>query len=205
MNLAIRYHFVLLLGVAQAVAAAEPAHFREGTESHTAVSGYRGEIAQVDYAGFALHGIRWSEADNKPCELSLMQRHLDDGRNTSTAGVFEHCLSFTNIFTEHAGVDFQDNPRYYIRGLQVCTNKKNNHRMKGLRIFPAKVWRNEPRIDYLNVKSEDKMANCAKWHPAVYCPRGKVAFGLDIHYSPEPASDWITGLALRCKTVTWHY
>jgi hypothetical protein len=96
-------------------------------------------------------------------------------------------------------VSFTYDVRYFIRGIAVCNNNNSNHRLKGIRIYPAKVWVTQQRVDELTAKEEASHTNCASWSSAEYCPANQVASAIVVHHSDKE----ITGLALRCRRVDY--
>lgn len=182
--------------------------FADKSASVTGVSGHRGDDQQLlSVSPLGLNGLAWSESADNPCMFRLLTRDLANGRDTGYGAEFDG-LDCPNpvpgaipAFPWSEDVNFNGNPRYFVRGVAVCNNNKKNQRMKGLRIYPAKVWTTKQQIDELGKKYSDEhaLANCRTWSNPVYCPEGKVAFGVVVHYT----RDGITGLALRCKTVEW--
>ena len=195
--------FALLLS-----SAGNAQQFADQSASVTGVSGHRGDYQQrLSVSPLGVHGLAWSEAADNPCMFRLLTRDLANGQDTGFGAEFD-ALDCPNpvpgsfpAFTWGEDVNFNGNPRYFVRGVAVCNNNKKNQRMKGLRIYAAKVWATKPQIDELGKKDSDEhaLANCRTWSDPVYCPEGKIAFGVVVHYT----QDGITGLALRCKTVEW--
>ena len=89
----------------------------------------------------------------------------------------------------------------------MCTNSGNG-RLKGVRIFGARVPRNGT-IEAQEAMREAKMGNCAanEWRNPVHCPDGQVAEGLLVYRQRRSGvaglqgETKITGLGLRCGEV----
>ena len=189
---------------------AEAQRLGPGSYESTAVSGYSGRTERIGGDENGLYGIQWYEDSDEPCQVridfgGLYDRSTIQGGNNSI--VYSHCSFGSGLppiwvpgVSDGAGdVNFNDNPRYYIRGLQVCTNNKDNHRLKGVRVWAAKVSKNDQQVLDLGESDTDTLPNCSVWHTAVFCPAGKIAFGLVVHVGDKG----VTGLALRCKQVLW--
>ena len=182
--------------------------FKDGTAGPTGVSGHRSESQQLLNASpLGLTGLAWHEARDNPCGFRLLTKDLQKGRDVGFGEAFtgfdcpKPLPGGLPPFPWGEDVNFSGNPRYYVRGVAVCNNKKSNKRMKGLRIYPAKVSPNKAQIVELGKAASDehKHTNCSDWDDPVFCPDGKVAFGVIVHYTHKG----ITGLALRCKEVQW--
>jgi hypothetical protein len=172
----------------------------------TAISGYN--AAQLTWLAvgegpIGIKAVRWFEDGDKPCFMQIYQRALS-GSPVSDFGAQLDICGGNDIGVPGAGswektVTFDGYPRYYIRGVSVCTNNNSNHRLKGIRIYAAKVWATEERVDQLSTKDEKDRPNCANWHPAVFCPADNIASALVVHHSDKE----VTGLALRCRRVDY--
>ena len=196
-----------LLGAFPVMAAALwTVDWKNGTESETAVSGVRGTIRHsLDIGQQALRGLTWSERYDRPCYFKTLNRDLDDGKDLTVSPYWNGC---GDNWGNTKQVDFDNNARYYVRGLAVCDSKNaGNDRVKGIRIYAAKVWKTKKVIDPLSVKSEAKHANCDTWRSAVYCPSNAVAHGAVLFYDNKfgfpGTSAETTGIVLLCREVDW--
>jgi hypothetical protein len=104
--------------------------------------------------------------------------------------------------SEHASwktVSFANRPRYFIRGVAVCKTSNDNNRIKGIRIYPAKVWHTARDIEPIHEPEEVSRTNCGQWEPARFCPTNYIAVQLMVYHRPHQ----ITGLGLKCRPVTY--
>ena len=205
---------MMALGILATATGPRPAAAQQftGDASPTQISGYRNVLGRMEgQAGFGLYGIAWDETQNKPCRLWLLTRSLTDGTDRRVAdSVLNMCGRESFLLMGSIPIplglggnrraDFATNPRYFVRGIQVCANSGNN-RMKGIRIFPGRVRPNGGPIGTNGQRVEAKQPNCGnnEWRSPVFCPQGQIAFGLLLH--TENGS--VTGLGLRCREVTW--
>lgn len=196
-----RIHFVIALtGLAAVAALGTPfvasAELDASTVSNTAVSGYAGqasEAATVSLGEKGITQIAWEELSDKPCHIELVGKDPDNASDTQW-GVEDVCGGISRVDSRKT-VKFKDNPRYFVRGIQVCSNNKNNHRLKGIKIFAAKLPAGNDDIQTLTVTNKKERTNCKNWHQAVYCPSNKVASGLNVKIDDHS----IVGLGLECK------
>jgi hypothetical protein len=170
----------------------------------TAISGYgSNEVTWLNagMSGSGLYAVSWSEAADKPCFMVVARRSLsNNGQLTDgVSDILNGCGGTSSTKT----ASFEQHERYFIRGLAVCTNNNDNHRLKGVRIYAAKVWLTKQDVQTLSVSEEASRTNCATWHAAVYCPAGTIAAAIVVHPTGASPNIEITGLALRCKKV--HY
>ena len=175
-------------------------------DSHdTPVSGFVEERVVQKKLNFGLHqGIPWidfGEKNNVPCYLGIHSRNLDGQSDKDAKGIsWQECESPRAI--RSAG--FSDSPRFFLRGLAVCTSSvdKNFNRIKGLRVYAAKVWQTREQIDELDPTNErfvdeETRPNCGRWHMDVFCNPGYIAQGINVYSE----GDAITGLGLHCTRV----
>lgn len=173
----------------------------------TPVSGFVADRVVQKNLNFGLHqGIPWldfGEKNNVPCYLGINARNLDGQSGKDATG-----LSWMECETPRAirSVGFSDRPRFFIRGLAVCTSSvdKNFKRLKGLRVYAAKVWQTRERVDELDpatdrAQDEHARPNCGRWHDDVFCDAGYIAQGLNVYSE----GDAITGLGLHCRKVIY--
>ena len=91
----------------------------------------------------------------------------------------------------------------YVRAIQVCTkNTKHSskNRLKGVRIWGAKIGKKGKVIDLKEPYLHFERPNCpAKngWRNIASCGAGKVATGFKIHFTS--VQQGITGISLYCK------
>ena len=150
--------------------------------------------------GAILYGIGGSEEGNKPCHIELLWSRQNDT---------EHRLFTTEWHRAPCGPNrtrsFDETrlalppPQSAIRAIKVCTNKKDNRKLKGVAITSASEitegggkWITVPQVTgtYEN-------ANCAEWHKPSVCPTAHVAVGLKIYHDADGAS----GLELICGSA----
>jgi hypothetical protein len=186
----------------------------------TAVSGYSSSSTTTIgpwEAGFgALFGIRWTELSNKPCHFVVEIRNLETGTPSSHSNdSVDLCepnepSAFDLVGTIHMVLgdveealwktaSFESNPRYVMRGVAVCTNGNANHRLKGIRVYAAKVWKSSDQVDALTITEQRSRPNCDVWASPVYCPANNVVTELVVHHTNGAA----TGLGLRCRPVQY--
>jgi hypothetical protein len=172
----------------------------------TTVSGFTSSVVTwlaVDGGGTnGISAVTWREDMDKPCFMSVTPRNLVEGTQAlpnamDICGVYT-TPAFGGINTERT-LTLASNPRYFVRGVAVCNNDKSNHRLKGVRIYPAKVWATQEQVDELSWNQQTSLTNCERWDSAVYCPADSVASAIVVHHSTKE----ITGLALRCRRVTY--
>ncbi len=168
----------------------------------TGYSGWAGAVSYADAPTMpeggpsSLYGFAWYEDGNQPCRIGTYWRTLTQGTEVYTNSAFDHCSGSPG---NRKAVIFADNPRYFVRGIATCSSKvdKNEHRVKGVKIYAAKVWMTKPDVEALTTVQLDDHANCGTWNAAVFCPAGQVAVGLVIHREDRS----MTGLGLRCRPV----
>ncbi|MDR4516316.1 MAG: hypothetical protein MRK00_02835 [Nitrosomonas sp.] len=190
----------------------ESVGFKVGTDSETAISGKSGikqqaTITKVSSNTFAMRGLEWKEGGDLPCRIQTLLRSLNDGSDTPTGWYWQECPGENWGNKKEASLD--SNSRYYVRGLAVCDSKnKGNNRIKGIKVYAAKVWKTKEQIDLIKSPVAASHANCGTWKPAVYCPSGSIAHGVIIHTELETAlfggsGKSAVGFALKCAEVSW--
>ena len=176
-----------------------------GPVTTTAISGYNAaELTwlAVGEGPFGINEVSWWEDSDKPCFMRIGVRTLKEPASFGGQQQIDICnpgLVDYFVGTETKTVTFQSNPRHVVRGVAACTNNKDNHRLKGVRIYAAKVWTTSEQVEELSVSDQEDRPNCATWHRAVYCPVDQIASALVVHHSDKE----ITGLALRCRKVEY--
>ena len=166
--------------------------------STTGVSGYSGTVTtrQPVNGGF-LYGITTDEKKDSPCMMEFHWWRTDTSFSVDTFKTSFKTSDCTSSETGDESILFSGaaSDKTAVSELQVCNNKKNNHRLKGVELIATNI--NATGLSGRKTV-EFKRLNCSDWDNTVVCPAGKVAVGVDIHTQ----SDSITGLALRCATPT---
>lgn len=200
--------FSTLLGRCTCVCAASIALFMQGvnpavasldgnTASHTAVSGYAGSASDAFHVSLGDRGITqiaWEELSDRGCFISVTGKDPDNASDTSSSVNGDHCHGISRVDSRKT-VKFKDNPRYFVRGIAVCTNNKSNHRLKGIKIVAAKLPTGNDDVQTLTVTNKKDRTNCKNWHQTVYCPSNKVASGLNVKVKDSA----FVGIGLQCK------
>jgi hypothetical protein len=157
-----------------------------------------------------LRGIGWSEESDIPCYFESHIRDINDGHKTATALYYNGCggLNWGNDRLAQIDDDTDPHPQYYLRGIAICDNGESNHRLKGIRLYKAKVWKTKKEIDAIDGWNGASHTNCADWKPPVYCPQGTIAESAVLHTEHQTGlsgalSNSVRGISLLCMTVTW--
>ena len=144
----------------------------------------------------ALNGVTLGAAGGRPCSLSLAFQNLP-GQPDIAASVpgfatwsGPTCTSTSTGAAELAG------PQLFVRGLGVCTGGTFSQ-VKGIEVHSARVD-DDGTVDDAVPTKRFALAGCSRWHPARFCPQGRVATGVKTFFTVR---DGFTGLALECKTV----
>jgi len=208
----------LVLGV---LVAATPAAGGYRTDLHvsfvagtttTTVSGANGD-ASTEVAGAAsrgVYGMKWSETADMPCYWEPQWRNINNGYDVSGGVAYNGCRGGSRSDTKTV---LFDNPRLYVRGVAVCKST-DSLRVKGIKIYPAKVWATKAQIDSITTPKVEQRTNCGTWKSPVYCPRGTVATSVVFHHSADSGvkfvgvavpvyGDSVVGIALKCQAVAW--
>jgi hypothetical protein len=187
---------LLAAAVLALVPAVATAALDESTTSTTAISGYSGfasESFTLDLGTEGLQEIAWQEGWDQPCYFRIAGKDPDDASETD-ARTENFCDGGLTAYSQKT-VDFEDNPRYFVRGISVCNNNNANKRLKGIKIYASRLPVGSDDVEVLAVSDMKDRANCDIWQPAVYCPSGKVASGLEVRVKDGSA----VGLGLVCK------
>jgi hypothetical protein len=199
--LAVTIGAVLLAGNARAD---ENPFFVGDQLTSTSYSGWAGTISSTGEAVMfeggmgGLMEITWFEDRDQPCHLGTRLRTLTEGTEVYTNGEFNHCVGNPGNRKE---VGFWDNPRYFVRGIAVCSSKSGNkERMKGIKLYAAKAWLTKPEVEELTTAVMEDHTNCGTWNAAVFCPADHAATSLVIHRSDRS----ITWLGLKCRPIQYH-
>lgn len=157
------------------------------------MSGYAGtDTVLINLGDRGIQKIAWQELSDRPCQFFVTGKNPDVSPSEWTDN--EGFCGGISRSDSHKEVKWPDNPRYFVRGISVCTNGKSNHRMKGLKIYAAKLPAGSDAVDNLTVTDKAERTNCKDWHGPVYCPSGMVAFGMELRVK----DDAVVGIALRC-------
>ena len=187
-----------------AARADETPYFVGDKLSDTSYSGWAGTISYADapvmpQGGMGgLYGIDWYEDKDQPCHLGTSWRTLTQGTEVYTNGDFNHCAGSPG---NRKLVEFTDNARYFVRGIAVCSSKddKNKQRLKGIKLYAAKVWLTKREVEELSTALVEEHTNCGTWNAAVFCPADTAATGLIVHRIDRS----ISGLGLRCRPILY--
>lgn len=140
----------------------------------------------------ALYELSFWEDGDHPSHIEARLRHLNTLSTASylwDGGVYKNdkkTIAFTNTDT-------------FIRGVQVCLS--NSGRLKGVRIYGAKLDRAKGTLSNTSGSQSFERPNCNSWQVAHYCPAGKVATKLVIKHDNETPRASAVGLALECRKV----
>lgn len=195
----------------------------DSSVSPTGISGYddRFDVDIKTGSRYALYGLQWTESGDKPCRLVLLSRNIDNGRDTRTASYqFDICGATGNAvkYVPSVATDFDaappspgivlseaptlkvefSGPRFFVRGIKACANR-GNHRLKGIELNAGRIRKPSWQVDPPNAQESEKRPNCGNrdWRRQRFCPDGKVAVGVRVHYDTL----FITGLELLCARV----
>lgn len=130
--------------------------------------------------------IEGREKSDNPA-LIAWDRHLN---NFDTKKYVQNSWASSANSPKTIGFDDSDT---YIRGVAVCLNKSKT-KLKGVKIWGAKVNRNNGVLNTISTPKKWERTNCKHWGEAKYCPGGKIATG------PSGAGRAI-GIALECRKV----
>jgi hypothetical protein len=183
-----------------------------GIAVETDTSGQGGGILQYigDNPDAALRGIGWSEESDIPCYFESYLRDVNDGHKTFTGLYNNGCRNLNWGDDRLALIDdaTELHPQYYVRGVAICDNGDSNHRLKGIRLYKAKVWKTKKEIDQLDGWNGASHTNCSDWKQPVYCPEGTIAESAVLHTELQTGlsgalSNSVRGISLLCMTVSW--
>lgn len=167
------------------------------TTVDTGISGYPGNDNDSFFLrlseGYGVTEIAWEELNDRPCFITIDGKDPAHGSET-THSTESDCGGKSRIDSRKT-VRFKNNPRYFVRGVAVCSNNKKNHRMKGVKIYAAELPSGTSSVEKVSATFSKDHANCRNWHTPVFCPSGKVAHGLNVEFSDGS----IVGLGLHCQ------
>jgi hypothetical protein len=89
------------------------------------------------------------------------------------------------------------NPHTFVRGVSICTTASEDtskRRFRGIKIYGARID-SRGRARAHDTGESYRLAGCAMWHKAAYCPVGQIAVGVRAH----GRGGEISGLALECR------
>lgn len=172
----------------------------ESTLETTRVSGFRsgGNRATRQPGNDAiLTGVGVGEPFNNPCyvELSWLRQNEDEDRKFATRFWQQPCDG-----DRPGGYgDVKVSSGVGIAGIEVCTNDRENERLKGARLSLLRdiTATGNHDLPSLGLDPEFARLNCRQWHPPASCSSGKIAVGAELFHD----DDGVSGLALICATV----
>ena len=182
-----------LLALFMALPSLADVDLRSGT-TDTAISGYLGKkVARKGVASdyHAVNHLSAGERWDAPCELTVYKSDMNYNEDSLVAS-WDKCTTTSANKT----VGWLNNSKIKVRGIQVCSNNKSNHRLKGIRLYGMAIHNNGSYTIQTGYE-EFKRANCKRWHTPVYCPTGQVATKVIIHST----NNEINGLGLACRKV----
>lgn len=164
----------------------------------TARSGYAGtKTKNVGEASdvHALHEIEIMEEKDHPCYLRANKGDMNH-KTGYTYEDWDRCDDKGPMYFSKKNLGWAKETDIKIRGLAVCTNKKNNQRMKGLKVYGTTVEKDGTLI---NVSKPDvaERPNCKIWHQPVYCPTQYIGTKVVIYHTGNETN----GLGLICRKV----
>lgn len=172
-------------------------------ESHgTTISGFSsgvsGDILLSPNA--YLLTIGGSERGDAPCQVRLRLSGEDGGIDTEE---FNDCNGKPRSYQETRILQpfssFAQRP-WAIAGVEVCMNRKDNRRLKGVRISTVRAIEESGVVDVPNsewrdsIRGEFERAHCSQWQPEALCAAGMVAWGTRVYHD----ADGVSGLSLIC-------
>ncbi len=183
-----------------------------GNEIESVTSGRSGGVRQyigeIPDGGF--RGVEWHEAGDIPCHFDSHMRYVNNGYHVVTGKYFNGCgpSNWGNKKSVMLDSDSNLSPGIFVRGVSICDNDKDNHRLKGIRLYSAKVWDTRKQIDTLSGYVGDSHSACKAWKPAVYCASGTIATSMVLHVNRQngtlgSSSDAVWGISLLCRKVEW--
>jgi hypothetical protein len=172
----------------------------EGDPSYTSISGKRGErTASIDFGSIFMGGISWSEGNDHPCLIRILQ--YDDRDERKIWGQCDGSNTFATIIGERTG-EVTLGADQAVGRLQVCKSKFSD-RLKGVQIHGDRIHPDGRTTYEPDGYARDQFPNCGAWQTDVSCPSGQKSTGLIIHYNgEEDGRAAITGLQLICRTIT---
>lgn len=145
---------------------------------------------------WALSGVAWSEDADKPCWFLLYRSSLDGAFQDLAGTVWSMpgCTSPGSMKSLALG-----EKDLFVKGVSICTTDKSgtkDNRLKGFELQYAKVT--DGVVGPVIQSRREKRTNCSWWRePAVVCPAGQIAVGMDFQYGDKG----VMGVKLRCARV----
>lgn len=175
----------------------------------SAVSGYSGNADGYKARGLSspdskllvdqpVVGLSIYESFDKPCSFRLWSRSINDVFAKPYKGP-KHTHETCKSPADGSKKTVKLGDRYYIHGIQVCTNKKRNSaktRLKGVKLFGA-VVDDDGDVTKKKITATYKQAHCQEWHKVVRCGKDRIAYGFEFHAGDKG----INGIALRCYKI----
>lgn len=167
-------------------------------ESATVVSGYEGDSSvSIDIPqDFGATSISWYEKANNPCEFSVYGFNLKPEAGRESRGANNSFCTGASRQSKMVRVSGSDT---VIRGVAVCTTGQKNQRLKGIKVYSARVSEQARRVESTTQTRFAKHVNCKYWNGPAYCPSGQIATRLVIYRRGGSA----VGLGLGCRKLVW--
>jgi hypothetical protein len=172
------------------------------SQTTTGISGVEGAgVSPIgETPGNGLRGIGWYEKGDVPCKFESYMRNANNGGKTFFGKYWNGCVG--NFGSEKTVT--LDDARQFVRGIAVCDSGNLNSRIKGIRLYKAKVWKTKKVIDEVYPSKSEKRTNCKTWRKAVFCSDGAIATSAVIHWDfSGKSSQAAVGISLECQDVTW--
>lgn len=162
------------------------------------ISGFSSDKKTIRQPGnnAILYGLEFDEKGDKPCYINAhWWRFSSQNLPQELTTKFDICNSTPKV-DKSLIFNSTASSRLAINSIQVCSNKKNNHRLKGVKVTAANIDNNNSAmVENTNLKLSFERPNCSVWKKNKSCLNGEIAVGLIIHHSP----DEITGIELMCS------
>ena len=159
----------------------------------------------VSSGDFAISGLETAESLDKPCRMGVMfkgmpgtaSQYRNYDTNYGEQQINIQCsLSMSDWIPSRRRAGFFAANRRYVAAAAVCTNSRNG-RVKGLRVYPARVL-NSGQVEHLLTQTREfERQNCNDWKRASICPADKVATGVIAGFNQRG----IVGIRLQCSAV----
>ena len=174
----------------------------------TGVSGEESKTTKtLDLVNNFLVGIAWDESGNRPCTLSIEgdSEAMGTARLTETlvgCGDTDILLwdgtSQVRLSRPPSSINAAERGIHY---LVVCSNNKNNQRMKGIQVFGHGVDASGSRMAY-SMNDDADRSGCSIWQEAMFCDASRIGTGVVIHYTRASGyNEQIVGLQLICRRI----
>jgi hypothetical protein len=155
---------------------------------------------------YALERLQFGEREDRGCYVKVEQGHLQGpSHGERRLKTFDLCGSKgpTDSSLEYVPL-LTTSHDTFIYGVAACTSGVNDTRLKGVKVYRAKIT---PTGDWERISTPALMdrPNCKTWHPAAMCEEGSLASELVINYRLENSKKEeyaFTGLNLRCRKLS---